>query len=434
MSRPSRGSASYRAVLALPHARSLFAAAMLARLSYGLLSLPLLLSVERATGSYAVAGTASGLFGLVTALLGPARARLVARRPGALLLLTAGCATLLAAIAAAGAAGGFAPWTAVALATAAGVFPPPVGPLMRTVWGLLASDRAQRQSALSLDTVSESTVFAVGPAVAGVLIGAVSAPGALAGCAGLLAVGFTALASALRRAPALRGTPALPGTPDRPAAAAPDRRGARGPLRTPGFAAVLLAVLASGAALALEEIAAVHAWGAGVTGLLLALCSAGGVAGGLAYGRLSWRAPLHRRLVLLAVGGAGCFALPAVAMAVPVAAAALLGAGAFGDTLLITVYLLVDERIAEGARTEAGAWVNTAYNLGVALGSGLAGLLLAGCGGVVPAAAAVLAGAGALAAAASGRGAVHSPPAAARLSGADDGDFADAELLDRRGN
>ena len=60
MSRPVRGGASYRAVLALPHARSLFAAAMLARLSYGLLSLPLLLTLRQSTGSYAVAGTGAG--------------------------------------------------------------------------------------------------------------------------------------------------------------------------------------------------------------------------------------------------------------------------------------------------------------------------------------------------------------------------------------
>ena len=66
MSRPSQGGASYRAVLALPRARSLFAAAMLARLSYGFAPLPLLLALKQGTHSYAVAGLASGLFGLVT--------------------------------------------------------------------------------------------------------------------------------------------------------------------------------------------------------------------------------------------------------------------------------------------------------------------------------------------------------------------------------
>lgn len=105
MSRPSRGGASYRAVLALPHARPLFASALLARLSYGLLGLPFLLSIRAGTGSYAVAGVASGLLGLVNALLGPARARLVERRPGALAPMAGGYAALLALTAFAGAVG-----------------------------------------------------------------------------------------------------------------------------------------------------------------------------------------------------------------------------------------------------------------------------------------------------------------------------------------
>ncbi|QMU72193.1 MFS transporter [Streptacidiphilus sp. P02-A3a] len=424
MPRPSRGSASYRAVLALPHARALFTAATLARLGYGLLGLPLLLSVHAGTGSYAVAGTASGLFGLVGAVVGPARARLVERRPGTLPLLATGYTALLALTALAGAVG-VAPWLAITLVATAGAIAPPVGPLARTRWGVLAADQAQRQCALSLDTVGESTAFAVGPALGGGLIATASAPLALAVCAGLTAVGFSALAAVLRRAPA----------PGRAAAAGPGTDAARPPLRAPGLAAALAAVTGSGCALAVLEIAAVATWGAAATGWLLALSSLGGVVGGLVYGRQGWSLPLGRRLTLLAAAGAGCYALPALAPLLPVAAPALLAAGAFGDTLLITAYLLVDERVAAGARTEAGAWVNTGYNLGSALGSGGAGMLLDAAGHrAVLLAAAVAAGAGALGAVASGRGALHSPPAAGAGSGADDGDLADAELLDRRGN
>jgi predicted MFS family arabinose efflux permease len=421
MSRPIRGSASYRAVLTLPHARGLFATAMLARLSYGLLPLPLLLSLKQGTGSYAVAGTATGLFGLFSALLGPMRARLVERRPRALMVLAACYAALLATIATASTVG-LAPWLAMALALAVGVFPPPVGPLMRTLWGSLAAHEAQRQSALSLDTVSESTVFALGPFIAGVLITAGSAPLALAACAGLAVVGFSAFAAALRRVPGRLRSAA-------DAISAP--RSAWGPLRIPGFAALLLVVFGCGCALAVEEIAAVCAWGAGVTGSLLALCSVGGVLGGLVYGRRTWRASPGRRLVALGVAGAACYALPALVTAVPSAAVALVCAGACGDALLITSYLLVDALAAQGSRTEAGAWVNTAYNLGVALGSGFAGLIVDRRGpGAVFAAAAAVAGVGALAAVARERRAVHSSPAGAS-SRAHGGDLAEAEILER---
>src|SRR5258705_4854956 len=105
MSRPVKGGASYHAVLALPHARALLATATLARLSYGLLSLPLLLAVRDGTGSYAVAGAAAGLFGLTSAVLGPYRSRLVERRRGALPVLTAVYGTLLGCLAAGSALG-----------------------------------------------------------------------------------------------------------------------------------------------------------------------------------------------------------------------------------------------------------------------------------------------------------------------------------------
>ena len=434
MPRPARGSASYRAVLALPHARPLLAAAMLARLSYGLFSLPFLLSVREGTGSYAVAGTASGLFGLVCAVLGPARARLVGHRPGTLLPMTGCYAALLTLIALAGVVG-VSPWLAVLLGVAAGTVTPPVGPLTRTRWGLLAADQAQRQSALSLDTVSESAAFAVGPAISGVLIAVTSAPIALAVCAGLTGVGFTALATVLRRTTAADAPEPDAGPDHRPRAVRPSPR-------TAGFGAALVAVSACACALAVEEIAAVATWGAATTGWLLALCSVGGVVGGLAYGRRVWRLPLGGRLTLLAAAGAASYALPLLLPRAPVAGVALLCAGAFGDTLLITSYLLVDERIAEGARGEAGAWVNTGYNLGSALGSGCAGVLLDAAGArTVLAAAAVVAAAGALGPVTSGRSAVRSSPAlsstgvgAAPGSGADDDDLADAEILHRGGN
>ncbi|GAA1552219.1 hypothetical protein GCM10009678_38910 [Actinomadura kijaniata] len=47
---------SYAVVLRVPHARTTFAAALLGRLSYGIVFLSLTLAVSQATGSYAVAG------------------------------------------------------------------------------------------------------------------------------------------------------------------------------------------------------------------------------------------------------------------------------------------------------------------------------------------------------------------------------------------
>lgn len=74
---------------------------------------------------------------------------------------------------------------------------------------------------------------------------------ALASCAALVLVGFSALTSALRRSPAR----------PRPAVDTRTTRSPQGPLRAPGFAAMLLVVFASGCAIAVEEIAAIATWG-----------------------------------------------------------------------------------------------------------------------------------------------------------------------------
>ncbi|GAA3369431.1 MFS transporter [Streptomyces sannanensis] len=363
MSRPDTGSASYRAVLAVPHARGLFAAAMIARLCYGLLGLPLLLALRDGTGSFAVAGTATGLFGLVSALLGPARARLVQRRHSALMLLAVCYALCLSALAVACAVGVPSP-LAIGLAALTGLFPPPVGPLMRTLWGKLVPGEAQRQCALSLDTAAESTVFAVGPVLGGFLVAVFSAPAVLAGCAALVLTGFGLLATALRR------------TPVSVHSASPAATGGGGPLRTAGFPPLLLLAWGVATALSAAEVGVVAAWGTMTAGVLTALFAVGGVLGGLVYGRGQWRGALVRRPLVLAACSAACYAVPALVYVPPAAGAALLLAGACTDILLITAYQLVDVLVPEDSRTEAGAWLNTAYNLGWAMGAGAGGALV----------------------------------------------------------
>ncbi|MFK0291860.1 MFS transporter [Streptomyces sp. NPDC090442] len=377
MPSPDRGSASYRAVLALPHARNLFAAAMLARLCYGLLGLPLLLTLREGTGSYAVAGTATGLFGLIAAFLGPVRARWVERHRATLMLLAVCYALLVCTLAAACAVRVPTP-LAVCLTVLAGLFPPPVGPLMRTAWSRLAADEAQRQCALSLDTAAESTVFALGPVLGGFLIALASAPAVLVLCAVLVITGFGWLATALRRS-------SVTGDAASPAAGHP-----QSPLRAGQFPPLLLLALSTAAAFSLVEIAIVAAWGSVTAGVLTTLFSVGGVLGGLTYGGRRWRGALWRRPLLMEVAVALFYTLPVLVYAAAAAGAALLFAGACTDVLLIAAYQLVDRYVPEGSRTEAGAWINTAYNLGGSLGTAVGGVLVGRSG--PPAAFAVTAG------------------------------------------
>jgi predicted MFS family arabinose efflux permease len=358
--------ASYRAVLALPHARAPFAAATLARLCYGLQGLPLLITLLNATSSYALSGAATAAFGLGAALLGPARARLVARHPRALALLAGGYAVALTALAIASVAR-VPPPIAVGIAVLAGLFPPPVGPVMRALWGTLTPSRAHLRCALSLDTAGESAAFALGPVLAGALIKAVGAEAVLAGCAALMLAGCLPLARAAAGRPAEHAA----------AAGAGEGSGAFRMGRLWGLALVTFAIAAAFSA---AEIAVVAAWPAVTAGVLLALFPAGGVAGGLAYGRRDWRVPLAARPRMLAVAAAACYAIPALAFAPVAVGAALCLAGAGADILLVTTYQLVDADIPQPRRAEAGAWLNTAYNLGAASGTAAGGVLAGSAG------------------------------------------------------
>ena len=156
---------SYAAVLRMPHATRTFAAALVGRLSYGMVSLAVLLAVSRATGSYAVAGVIMALFGAASVFLSPLRAALVDRHGPrrALLPMAALYAGLLGVLAAATWRPGAPALLLGTAAVAAGACTPPLGPTMRAVWGELVTDRRLLQRAYSLDGVAEELLFVSGP-------------------------------------------------------------------------------------------------------------------------------------------------------------------------------------------------------------------------------------------------------------------------------
>ncbi|WP_327673853.1 MFS transporter [Kitasatospora sp. NBC_00458] len=369
---------SYRAVLGVPYARRTFAAALLGRLSYGMVPLALLLAVRDTTGSFSAAGAAMALFALTSVLLSPARAGLVDRHgPRRTLPPMAGLyAVLLLATAAATARPGAGPLTLGALVAAAGACTPPLGPVMRTLWRGLLPDPALLRRAYSLDGVAEELLFVTGPLLVGLLLPVTGPAGAVAVGAGLVLTGTLLLVAtpAARAVPVAAAAPA-PGEPVAAgeAAGGDGPRGGRGLLRR-----AVLAAAATGLALgALDLMVVAFAEERGrpeAVGWVLAALSAGSAVGGLALGALDRPLPNTARLPLLTAGLGVVLAAAGFAPNLPLLGAAAALAGLFVSPTVTTAYLVADEAVAPEARTRAGAWVNTAFNAGSAGGAATVGL------------------------------------------------------------
>lgn len=385
-------SASYARVLRLPHARRTFATALLGRLSYGVVPLSVMLAVNRASGSYAVAGAAMALFGATVVFLAPARAALIDRYGPrrALLPLLAAYTALLGSLTVALWSPGARPALLGALTALAGACVPPLGPTMRTVWSRLAQDdKALLQRAYSLDAVAEELLFVSGPLLVGVLVGVAAPTAGIVVGAALMVAGTTGFV----RSPAVRAVP--PAGPSSVRRDRPGRRVLRRIARPVGAAAAV------GLALGVLDLLVVvfaerhHHGGASVAWVLAAL-SAGSAVGGMLNGAVNWSVPAPTRLALLTA----CLGLALVGagLAPGLGALALFmaGAGFFVSPAITTAYLIADAAVAPEARTRAGAWVNTAVNAGSTGGTAAAGvaagqLSVAGCfavtGGLVMAAA-----------------------------------------------
>lgn len=360
---------SYAAVLRVPYARRTFAAALAGRLSYGMVPLAVLLTVVRSTGSYAGAGTVMALFGAGVVCALPFRAALVDRYgPRRSLPLMASLYGGLLCVLAAAARQPGAP-VAVLGVTAAltGACAPPLGPTMRVVWGELVGDRRLLQRAYSLDGVAEELLFVSGPLVVGAVVRYAPPAVCVVLCAVLIVAGTCAFVSS----PAVGGGRG-PGASRRPASSGAGGRG----LLQPVVVAAGVGLSVSAVDLLVVAFAEQRHYGDETVAWVLAALSAGSAAGGLLNGAVDWRTPARVRLSWSAAGLGLLVAAAGLAPGLWTLMAAMACAGAFLAPALTTAYLLADEAAPAGARTRAGAWVNTAVNAGSSGGALAAGLLV----------------------------------------------------------
>lgn len=408
----------YRAVLRMPHARAAFASSLVGRLTFGIVSLSLLLTLTAGGRGYGTAGLVMALFSVAIVLTSPFRARLLDQHGprAALPPMAAGYALSLVVIALIPDHAGASLAVIAALATMAGACAPPLGIVMRTLWSALVEDRSALQAAYSLDGVVEELLYVIGPVIVGVIALTARPAIGLLVSAGLAVLGTGLFLRALRARDQGRPQPVPQARPTMDKPAAPDGSGASDDKPTasgyestapgdkptaPGDKPTAPGdeptapddPRASRAILALALLTGVIGLLLGGLGLVLvafsqarhdpaavawieAGLSAGAAVGGLGYGTVTWRTPARRRLVLLAAGLAAVLSLAGLSPNLPVLSVLAALAGVAVSPALATAYVLADSLAAPQARNRAGNWVNSGYNAGNSAGALLSGQLI----------------------------------------------------------
>jgi predicted MFS family arabinose efflux permease len=350
--------ALYRPLLSNARFRAQALSGFLAQLSQGGAALALILLVQQARGSLGLAGAATAGFAIGAAIARPIQGRLIDNRGPrdvlvAIALFHAAALLALVPVVRSGLPG----VAVVAVAVIAGLGLPPVSQTQRIVWAELADE--DRTTVFSVVTMIQEVSILIGPLLVGVLAGAASPSAALIAVAVCSGLGLAWLGVLV---------------PATPRDSAEERRG--GPLLERGVRIVLAMELLFAVALGGLEIGAPALASSeghpSAAGFLLALASAGGIAGALVYGGRRWHAaPRSRLILLLALSGIG-FGLLVPSEGLVLAGALLLAVGTVINPTLTTLIVLLDLASPRFA-AEAFGWLSTSTAIGTGAGAALSG-------------------------------------------------------------
>jgi MFS family permease len=356
----------YLDVLRTPGVARLALFTLIGRLPFAIVGLSIVLLMRREGYGYGDIGAVLAGESVAIALTGALIGRLADRSGRARVILILGVLTtlLLAAETVAILANAPVPLLAGLAALQGGTIPP-ISASMRSLWGRLVPEE-RVESAYAFDAIQLELVFVAGPLVAAGLATTLTPAAGLFLCAGLYLLAATGFASA----PAVRAAPPEDGTPR-------TRAGALGSpgIRTLAAVALLTAVSFGAIEVALPAFTE-HEGSRAAAGPLLTIWGVGSVVGGLWYGSRSWRAPLERRLVVLAALLALGAAPLAFADSIALMAALLLLTGLALAPMATTEFALVERLAPPGTSTEAYSWQIVAGAVGFGAGSVLAGVLV----------------------------------------------------------
>ncbi|MCU1437284.1 MAG: transporter [Naasia sp.] len=348
---------SYADLLRTPGVARIMSAQLVARFPSGMLSLGLLLHVERTTGSYAAAGLVLAALSVGQAVSGPLLSRLMGvlgmRRVIAFAIVACTVAILELALVPQPVG------VSMLVALLAGLSYPPIQPAVRTIYPKMVNSR-QLTPLFSLDASAQELIWVGGPVIVTFVATQVGTiEGILLSVALLVGGGIWFVAS-----PEL-GRVRIPRS---------KRRFGKVLGRPTVLLATVVGFLLIGSCAAIETgVVAVFGHDGPEAGIVLAIWSIGSLAGGLLFGHVPispWA--LARRTLLVTFGLAlAVFFLDFWWLAVTLVISGLGLAPA-----LAVIFAITSASVKFSDTAEAYGWVGTGQLIGAALGSAAAGFLI----------------------------------------------------------
>jgi MFS family permease len=371
----------YLGVWQMPGGRVLLVVGIFARLGIGMTPLALLLLVQQATGRYAAAGLAGGIYALSGAAVSPIAGRLADRiGPAPVLLATAVLHPLALIGLLVTSRGGESALTLIFIASAlAGATYPPLTAAIRRAWNDMtevgSGQHALRPAAMAAETSLFELVFVLGPMLVAALVVITHDPAtALISAAVATFVGTAWIA----RLPVMRHWTRR--TTD-------DAARGLGPLRAGGFPALLVCVAALGTAFGAAGVivpayATQNGGGQGLGGVLLGIWGVGSAIGGIWFGTRRPAMALPRQFAwLLGAVAASLLVLSVMPNPTALGAALVIGGATIAPALTVETNLV--GRIAPASMlNEAYTWVVTVSVAGSAAGGAVAGMIVDQPGGL----------------------------------------------------
>ncbi len=382
-----RMTSTYGRILVRPGAWQFSLAGLLARFPMSMVGISTILAVQGLYGSYSAAGTVSAANIIAAAVGSPLLARLVDSYGQARVMVPAllgSSASLLSLIVATQEVAPL--WTLIILSGLAGGLGGSIGSLVRSRWTTLLDSPDDVHTAFSLEAALDEVSFMIGPVLATALCTTPVLPVTSGWIVALTLQLVGGLWFLSQRATEPTPHPRAPARARR-RAADDDARAtdldALAPARLPSVLsygsvrAIVLIFLCAGIMFGANDVSAVafatELDQKSLSGVALACWATGSLIAALVYGARTWGWPLWKQLgvgmVWLALGASTFLLAPN--LAVLAVLYVLVGLGT--APTITSGNNIVQVTVAPGQLTEGLAWIGTAMNIGVSLGSMLGG-------------------------------------------------------------